>query len=327
MITEVAESFVGAPGTKESFSLKIGEMPNGMPYLVPVLVATGAEDGPTLFVNGAMHGDEPLSTAVISETWRALDPKKLRGRFLATPMANFAAVATRTRRNIIEMYPGPHDMNRVFPGDADGIITERIAALLMSKFVSAADYVFDVHTVTVGGEWEPYVAIPKEGDASAPADLIKRSRELGQAFGTRLIVEGHSVAGSLADAARQQGRAASMVEFGVANRILEKERELGRKGLAGIMGFAGMLDTSVSGQPRRQRVLSEVKRLKVNRGGLLRLFVDLMEDVTKGQPIGEVVGFDSGVVEHLVAPFDGVVCRVTTTAVVGTGDFYAFVGR
>jgi uncharacterized protein len=315
----------GVPGTKERFVMRVGEMPNGAPYYLPVLAVIGDREGPTLFLNAAMHGDEPLGTAIVRDIWRSLEPTALRGRLVAIPMANYAGVATRTRTNVVEMYPGPYDMNRIFPGNAKGTMTERIADLIMRRFVDEADFVFDIHSASVGAEWEPYTAVPAV-DVASTDSVDSRARELGVSFGTRIVLEGMGIKGSLADAARAREKVAGMVELGVANRSTPAEREAGCQGVRNLLVHTGMSDGQVL-RPRRQAMLREMERMRADRGGFLHLYVEVGEDVEANQPLGVVVDMDGATLQQFAAPYDGIVCRLSTMGVVGTGDFVAYVGR
>lgn len=113
-----------ARGTKEFVSLRVGELPDGSPVLMPIMAVAGAQEGPTLVVTGCLHGDEVLGTDIVRRVALTLDPAEMWGTFIGIPMASRPAVAIRNRRNLIELYPGAQDMNRVFPGNAKGIMSD-----------------------------------------------------------------------------------------------------------------------------------------------------------------------------------------------------------
>ena len=52
------------------------------------MVANGVEEGKTLVLSGATHGNEIAGTAAIIEVMRALDPQQMRGAVIAIPVAN-----------------------------------------------------------------------------------------------------------------------------------------------------------------------------------------------------------------------------------------------
>ena len=108
----------------------------------PLYIITAPEEGPTVMVIGGVHGDEPAGyeAAQVVSTW-LVD----RGTLLVLPRANALAVATGTR------YPeGTLNLNRIFPGNAAGSPTERLAA---SIFAVMAEYrplwVVDLHEARV----------------------------------------------------------------------------------------------------------------------------------------------------------------------------------
>jgi predicted deacylase len=317
--------FSGAAGTKEGFLLRVGEMPNSAPYLIPVLVVNGGQTGPTFFINATMHGDEVLGADIVRRCWSLLDPQELSGRLIAIPMANFAGVATRTRRNIVEMYPGPQDMNRIFPGNPVGIMTERLAATIMERFVAIADFTFDVHCASVGGEWQAYTQIPAESDGLSP-ELTAEARALGKVFGTSLVLEGMDTPGSLGDEVLRAGKTASMVEFGVANRSEASEREFGSTGLRNLLTHVGMLAGTVE-PPPDQVIVRDLIRVRTDRGGFLDLLVRAGDQVEEGQLVARVTDIDTEVLQEFHAPASGLICRINTMAVVGTGDLIVYVGR
>lgn len=318
------EWYDGEAGTKEAFALRVGEMPNGAPYLLPVLVVNGAEPGPTFFVNATMHGDEILGAEVVRRVWKQLDTAGLRGRFVGIPMANYSGVGTRTRRNIVEMYPGPHDMNRVFPGDPKGIITERIASVIVERFVKSSDYAFDVHCASVGGEWVGYTAIPAPKDGFGE-EITKKSVEMGLAFGTEIVLKGQMIGGSLVRAALEVGKVAGMVEFGVANFASKEEREFGATGITNMLKTVGMLDGEVAVR-EDQTIITGTHRIRTDYSGFLHHRVALGDKVSKDQVIAALWNLQGEQVAEFKAPADGKVVRVNTMAVVGTGDLVAYVG-
>lgn len=320
---EERDGFELVRGTKERFSLRVGELPNGQPVLMPVITVSGTTEGPTVYFNACMHGDEVIGAEVLRRVMAELEPEALSGSVVAVPVANPSGQATRTRRNIMEMYPGPHDMNRIFPGHADGILTERMAALLDSRFGDLADYVFDLHAASVGGAWQPYATIPPR-EACASAEAFARTEVLARSFATPLILVDYLFAGSLIEPVLKKGGAASMVEFGIANLIGAEDLSFGLRGVRNVLTTLGMVD----GQALQveQMDLAKLHRLRTDRGGYMTLHVAVGEDVEAGQRIATIEDLGRDVLQEVVTPEAGRVCRINTMGVVGSGDFIAFVG-
>lgn len=108
---------------------------------VPVLVARGAQDGPTLVVTGAVHGDEYEGPAAIHQLFATLDPAQLRGRVIGLPVVNRAAWQARRRTTPAD----GQDLNRLFPG-ATNDATPALAHAVFDTFVGNCDILIDLHS-------------------------------------------------------------------------------------------------------------------------------------------------------------------------------------
>lgn len=318
-----SDGFELQKGQKQYVSLKIGEYPNGYPVRMPIMAVSGVEDGPTLFINACMHGDEILGSDVVRRIVHDLSPETLRGNLVTVPMANPSGAATRTRRNIVEMYPGPHDMNRVFPSNGDGVMTERTAALLQQQFIAPADYAFDVHCASVGGLWHPYSTIPSKETCSSER-VYDESVGLARAFGAPNLLAGSLFHGSLLGFGVSNGTPTSMAEFGVANLIDDENRAFGMRGLSNLLKHLDMIEGEPE-VPSDQVVLSEVHRLRTDVAGFLLIDVEIGADVKAGDRVAHIDDMAGSTKAIFEAPVDGRVCRINTMGVVGTGDIVAYV--
>ena len=128
-------SFLGVtadPGTRVTARVPIGSYAEGSPVELPVAVIRGQEDGPTLYLQAGLHGDELTGIDICRRVLAELDPARLRGTVVSVPLANPPAHRSRTRGAVTEER-GPIDANRVFPGNAGGLLTERIVDTLFTS--------------------------------------------------------------------------------------------------------------------------------------------------------------------------------------------------
>ena len=110
----------------------------GTPWETELYIISSPNDGPTLMVTGGIHGDEPAGYLAADEiaTW-AID----RGTLLVLPRANVPAIASRTRNA-----PGGPDLNRIFPGDKNGVKTGKLAAEILAVVDEfQPEWVIDLH--------------------------------------------------------------------------------------------------------------------------------------------------------------------------------------
>src|SRR5260221_1986125 len=152
--------------------IPVTTLASGSELFFPLHGLEGRAPGPTLGLSAVVHGDEPLTNEVIRQVLSRIAPAQLRGTILAVPVANPLAFESLTRHTPIDML----DLNRNFPGNPGGWLSEQIAHVLSTRFVSQLDVQLDLHT---GGIFPTvdYVYISEQ------------SRALSLAFGSNLLFE------------------------------------------------------------------------------------------------------------------------------------------
>src|SRR6185437_5340429 len=109
----------------------------------------------------------------------ALSPDALGGRVKVVPVSNPLAFAARSRTSP----PDGGNLARVFPGRADGSVTERIAHLLTREVIEGADLLVDLHSA--GARYE----MPVFAGFVSDAPMGARSGEATAAFGAPMVWE------------------------------------------------------------------------------------------------------------------------------------------
>ena len=181
------ENIVASPGEKVSGNAPIltsdgNEMIENSN--IPITIINGIEDGPTVLVLSGIHGSEYIPIMASQKLANDLDPSNLRGAVILVHIANLPAYLGRT------IYSSPVDgknLNRVFPGKANGSLTEKIANFLVERVYPVADYALDIHSgdgnEKLGPSYSAYY-----GKAGSP-EVIQKSKDMAFAFGFDLVVE------------------------------------------------------------------------------------------------------------------------------------------
>ena len=319
-----------APGEADDGWLPVTELPTGGTERLPVTVANGTGDGPTLWVTGGVHGDEATGVAVAQDAAalvrdRAAD---LAGAVVVVPIVSPAGV----RRNERTTYYGDDDPNRYFP-DTDREderppeTQERIDTALYEAFADSADLLVDCHTAQVGSV--PFVIrdrvlygdIRTEAEAEAIAAELDR---LTDAVGLPPLREypaaeylGQSLQRSTAGAATNTaGVPAVTLELGGHSVVSEAAR---RAGVAAVVGAAvefGLLDEQPDGVAAPGAPVPDapvdfpVRRFvgpRTETAGLVRHKLAPGEAFETGDTVAEVVSPHGEVRETVTADADGYV--------------------
>ena len=79
-------------------SLRVGSMADGSSISLPFFIAQGIAEGPVVWLQGGLHGDEYGGTAAILSFFKQLDVASLTGTIIGFPAVNTPAFNARTRR-------------------------------------------------------------------------------------------------------------------------------------------------------------------------------------------------------------------------------------
>ena len=128
-------------GTVRALELPITRLVTGADVDLPVRVVHGREDGPRVWIDAAIHGDEVAGVEIVRQVMAGLDPKTFRGTLVAVPIVNVLGFMNGDR-----YLPDRRDLNRSFPGSARGSLASRIAYLFMKEIVAGCEVGIDLHT-------------------------------------------------------------------------------------------------------------------------------------------------------------------------------------
>ncbi len=293
------------PGRHHALALPITRMVTGADVDLPVRVVHGREDGPVVWVNAAIHGDEAVGVEVIRQVLEGIDPRRLRGTLIAIPIVNVLGFMTGSR-----YLPDRRDLNRSFPGSPRGSLAGRIAHLMMTEVVARCEVGIDLHTGSDRRTNLPQVR----------ADLDdERTRELALAFGAPVALHAKLRDGSLRHAALERGAKVLLYEAGEAWRMDPWAIEAGVQGVRRVLASLGM--TEPDGKPVPESIVCDRSGWVRARGtGMLHVEVDLGHRVTQGQRIGGLFDSFGKRVGLVHADRTGIVVGRSESPLVNRGD-------
>ena len=156
---------------------------DGIESFIPITVHNGAEERPVLALIAGIHGSEYAPILAMQKLAPLINPSELRGTLVIVHIANMPAFSGRT------IYMGPNDLknlNRSFPGNINGTITDRIAYVIRNEVMMRADYLVDIHAGDGNESLRPsYSAYYGEAGGE---EVIEQSRRLAMSFGLGTIV-------------------------------------------------------------------------------------------------------------------------------------------
>jgi uncharacterized protein len=279
---------------------------------VPVIELTGAEDGPRLTVIAGVHGCEYASIDGVRQWARQLEQRELRGRVVAVPVLNLPAF--RARSPFIVPDDGKN-LNRCFPGDPAGTLSDRLAHAAFTQLISGSDALVDVHAGDMVEALEPFALYD-----TGPAE--DRARELATAYGLGYVIRqapgpGRAVGGSTSQAAAAAGIPAIIAEAGGCGLVERAAVEAHVRGLDGILAALGMADPADARPTPQPAYLQRFLWLRCEDEGWWEPAVRPGEAVAEGQLLGTVSSLDGGrLLQTITAPAAGVPMFITSSPAV-----------
>lgn len=304
--------------------IEVGELQDGTIVNIPVILVHGKKSAPILYVDAAAHGPEIGGTGTIIKIIREkVDPNILNGSIIAIPVAN--PLAFRYAR-----YTPLQDevnLNRSYPGDPNGTITQRIAHSIWQQAASKANYIITFHANS--NPCIPYIYIKPK--FAKNQETLEKAQVMAEAFGVTIIHGNGKVAGNLAATAVANGIPGMGVELMGARRIEKSSVEVGVRGLLNVMKSLGMIDGEIEEQTG-VRVLKGTfwsgPHVRANHGGLVELEKEPGEAISKGEVIARIFNIYGDEIEAVKMPVDGFTwaypMSYTGFQTVATGDRIAY---
>ncbi|MGB1009552.1 MAG: N(2)-acetyl-L-2,4-diaminobutanoate deacetylase DoeB [Thiolinea sp.] len=289
--------------------------------MIPITVAKNG-DGPTALLTGGNHGDEYEGPVALWDLASRIKAEEIKGRVIIVPGMNYPAFKAGKRTSPID----GGNMNRVFPGNPAGNITEKIADYFQRTLLPMADYVLDMHSGGKTMEFVPFCAAHILEDKEQQARCVA-AMQAYNAPNSLMLLE--IEAASMYDtAAENMGKVFISTELGGGGSTTARTVGIAKKGVRNLLIHAGIMQ----GEPE----VAESLNLDMPDGncyifsessGLLEPCVDIGSTIQAGDVLARVHNIErTGLapVEYR-AKIDGVLAGRHFPGLVNMGDFLAVV--
>ncbi len=254
---------------------------------IPIVVLRNGEGPTALFVSGN-HGDEYEGQVALCNLAKSLDPAAIKGRVIILPMANYPAAMAGKRTSPVD----EGNLNRTFPGNPDGTVTQQIAFFIEHVLIPMADVVCDLHSGGSSLMYVPCALIKRTPDAKRHAQQVA----LLTAFGSPLAYmsgggNGTGTDSTLMGGVERAGKLAVGTELGGSGQVSPAALRIVERGLRNVLVHMGIL-------AKKMRIKSEPTRFLDVGGpdyfvyapdsGVFEPVVELGDEVKKGQLAGRI---------------------------------------
>jgi predicted deacylase len=302
------------PGIKTSGRITIAESASRQDICLYFFGLWGKKKGPTLLLNAAVHGNEVVGVEVVRKIVDEIDPAKLAGNLIAVPIVNPMAFNSGLRWDPYDNV----DMNRIFPGDPEGTMTERVAHSFYSIFAQRADYILDLHSAEFPDELIPHIRVRVDRPTRPYLDLVAST-------GINAVWKGPSIKGMLQTQAFQNKIPCVTIEIGAAGVITKADVQVGTTAVTNVMTVLGMIEGTASIPDRQILLQSNEAWIRSPFGGIFKPAIALGQFVKRGDIIGDIIDPTSYKTEDIESPLSGIVTGVSHQPIVRSGTRLAMV--
>ncbi|MEG0751180.1 MAG: M14 family metallopeptidase [Oscillospiraceae bacterium] len=315
-------------GKKLFFSVDGPQYANRATMQVPVIVLSGASDGPTFWINGTVHGDEINGPYAAWQLVRELDPAEIKGNIVVTPIANVAAFVDQHKTSRIDDI----DMDTQFPGAADGMAAQMLAKIIYDEIKKHASFLISFHTISKLYDAEPYTVSKLVPGADAAVN--KTALELALAFGVKAncVVDLSNAAGELPGVTNgalditciHDGIPAFMGEMGHGGVADPAIMAVAKRGLLNVMATQGMINRQIVKCEKQYRITKR-KFVRGAVGGLIEMNCNPGDIVKANDTIAHFHYYDDNLIPYTVAQ-DSYIIATRCYPAFNSGDRVAFLG-
>ncbi|MGB6772124.1 MAG: succinylglutamate desuccinylase/aspartoacylase family protein, partial [Candidatus Dormiibacterota bacterium] len=261
-----------------------------------------------------MHAAEYVPIEAVTRLTRWLDPTQLRGTVAAVLLVNSPGFYERS------IYVNPRDgrnLNRSFPGDADGSPAEQVAAFLLEELIVGSDAYVDAHCGDLIEALSPFTLWTRAGDPAVAAKSQGMAAVYG--FAHTLGVDPESVPGAAYASGALRGVPSIIAEIGQQGIVDEASVQGHFGGLQNVLAHLGMIQP-VGGPVAAPVAMDRMVWQRTDISATYHPTVQVGDRVAEGQVVGEIRDIFGDTLSEVRAAAGGIVIFLVTSLAVKAGD-------
>jgi uncharacterized protein len=281
---------------------------------IAVLTLDSGVPGPTVWLTGCLHGDEPGGAAIIHDVFKSVRANGMNcGALHALPLVNSMGFENVSRF----VNSDREDLNRCFPGDRKGTMGERFARRLFDLITdSNPDLVIDLHNDWI--QSVPYVVLDPRKHFKT-TNLRRKTIGCVRATGLLTVQDSdlaEDMSRTLTGASIAAGVSAFTIEAGGACGIVESSTETCTDAVLRVLRHLCVIESAADRKPHpaSSRVLDYTSRPRCTSSGLVRFAVTPGDRVKPEQIVARVFSAFGSIEETLRADRAGYVLGIADHA-------------
>jgi uncharacterized protein len=292
-------------GGSAFLELEIAKLHTRTPIKIPVIVNRAKKKGPVLLLMAGVHGDEINGVAIVRDIIAKKHHIPDAGTIICIPVLNVFGYLNQKR-----FFPDGRDLNRMFPGSAQGSLASQFAYMFRKEIAPLVDYVIDFHTGGASRDNIPQIRC-RFTDTKA--------FELAKVFGTPFIVQSTIISKSVRDTINKMDKTILLFEGGKSKEISQTVIDYGVSGAYNVMKHLGMKKGKADA-PAHTVLVKKSKWIRAVHSGMFKPVATNGDRVKKGEVIGIILDPYGEFEKKVKAPSDGHIFCINTAPVINRGN-------
>lgn len=295
---------------------------------MPLMSIKSTNPGPVIWLTACIHGDEIGGTVIVQEIFKKIKKSGLlKGEIYVFPLMNPTGFEIASRHITLSK----EDLNRAFPGNANGSLAERIADKIFTTIKQTnPTLVLDLHNDW--GNSIPYTIIDPALN-EIDKNIYQKTKDFAFLSGFPAVLDNEDVKKTLTFNLLKNKIPALALELGESYVINEKDINTGIRCIWNILSELKVVApieksfTTITNPKIKGKLLEYCHHPTSSTSGIIRFLVKPGEIVKKDQPVAKVYNAFGKILETLTAKEEGLVLCYSDIAVAFPGTPIIAIGN
>lgn len=273
---------------------------SGTNIKLPITIICGKKEGKTVLITGGVHCAEYVGIETAIELSKEINLEDISGNIIIVPLINRSGFENRTMSVV---YEDGKNLNRVFPGNEQGSVSEKIAYFMEKELFKISDYYIDLHCGDGYEELTPYVYY--QGVASE--DVTSKSKQMAMAINPKYVVESQSNSGGAYNYAGSIGLPGILIERGCMGKWSKEEVEEYKIDVKNVLKELNVLSGEKVDRNNDTKVITNTIYENSMYTGCWYSNYKVGDIVSKGDELGTVKDYFGNILHTCIAKVDGII--------------------
>lgn len=293
---------------------------------IPLTIIKGAQKGPTFTIIAGIHGMEYPTMMSLVLLSREIDPQKLKGNVLIMPIVNMPSFFQRVP------FLNPIDklnLNRVFPGNKNGTITEVMADFMTNEIYTVTDVLLDMHGGDVSEDLLPFICYYDNKEFKNQTNLAAKLSNVSgfeNIVSYPFILEENQPAKYAFKQAVRQGVNALSIEIGKLGEWKPEEAEFTKDAIYRMFSELKMYDKKVPEINQTKNYYTQQSYISVLVQGIFYSTFKAGDKLKKDEVLGTIKDVFGNELAVIKAPESGIILYKIGTPPVNVGETMFCIG-